>query len=626
MSKQEKTPSPSTATAKHPGRRHGGGPGPGPMSMGPVEKPKEFKKTLVRLFSYLKPRKYALILVAVAALLSTLFNVISPMLLGQATSSLFDSFMNRVGVDFGFLGRLLLILAGLYVISALFAFLQGYIMAGVSQKTIAEIRQEVHEKLSRLPLKYFDQHAHGDILSRAVNDIDNINNSLQQALTQIITSIITVIGIIIMMLVISPLLTLVVCLTIPLSLIVVRVIASYSQKHFVNQQTELGNINGHVEEMFTGHQVVKAFGHEKKSIKEFKEINEKLYESGWKAQFISGVMMPMMMFVGNLGYVFISIVGGLMVLNGNIRIGDVQAFIQYSQQLSQPMAQAAGIANMIQSAIASAERVFTLLDEEEEKREELALMDPQALHGNVSFEHVRFGYEQDKAIIKDLNVEVQEGQTIAIVGPTGAGKTTIINLLMRFYELNSGQIRIGGMNLQELSREQVRSLFAMVLQDTWLFNGTIRDNIAYGREGATEADIIRAAKAAYADDFIRTLPDGYDTILSEDATNISQGQRQLLTIARAILADPKILILDEATSSVDTRTEMNIQKAMNELMAGRTSFVIAHRLSTIKDADLILVMNKGDIIEKGNHHELLKQNGFYADLYYSQFSQQGAVS
>lgn len=602
----------------------GFGRGPGGGMMMPGEKPKEFKKTLRRLLGYLKPRKVQLIFVAVAAIFSTLFNVISPKLLGDATSSLFESLTSGTGVDFPFLGKLLLTLAGLYALSALFAFLQQYIMAGVSQRTIAEMRQEVNEKLTRLPLSYFDKHAHGDVLSRAVNDIDNINTSLQQALTQIITSVITVIGIVIMMLVISPLLTVVVCLTIPLSLFVVRFIASFSQKHFAAQQKELGNINGHIEEMFTGHQVVKAFGHEEKAIEQFDDINERLYESGWKAQFISGIMMPMMTFVGNLGYVFVSIVGGLLVLNGNIRVGDVQAFIQYTQQISHPMAQVAGIANMIQSAIASAERVFILLDETEEEQELPAPVDTESLSGDVSFQNVRFGYEKDVPIIKGLNVDVEEGQTIAIVGPTGAGKTTIINLLMRFYELDSGTIRVGGTDLKALSREQVRSLFAMVLQDTWLFNGTIRDNIAYGREGATEDEIVKAAKSAYADDFIRTLPDGYDTVLSEDATNISQGQRQLLTIARAILSDPKILILDEATSSVDTRTEMNIQKAMNELMEGRTSFVIAHRLSTIKGADLILVMNEGDIIEKGNHQQLLEQNGFYADLYYSQFSQKEA--
>lgn len=610
-----------------PPRRMGGPGGMGrPWGMTTGDKPKNFKKTLSRLLQYLKPHQFQLWVVIIAAICSTLFNVISPMLLGQATSSLFDSFVNRVGVDFSFLSRLLLLLVGLYLLSALFAYLQGTMMAGISQKTIAQIRKEVYEKLSRLPVKYYDQHSHGDTLSRAVNDIDNINNSLQQALTQIITSVITILGIIVMMLIISPLLTLVVLITIPLSLFTVRLVASFSQKHFVRQQNELGQINGHIEEMFTGHQVVKAYGHEEKAINQFERINERLYQSGRKAQFISGMMMPLMMFISNLGYVFVSIVGGILVLNGSIRIGDVQAFIQYSQQFSQPMAQAAGIANMIQSAIASAERVFALLDEAEERQEQPAPINPTQLNGDVTFEHIRFGYQKDAAIIKDMTIEVKEGQTVAIVGPTGAGKTTITNLLLRFYEPNSGTIRVGGVNILDLSREQLRSMYAMVLQDTWLFHGTIRDNIAYGRKDATDTDVIHAARAANADDFIRTLPDGYDTVLNEDASNLSQGQKQLLTIARAILADPKILILDEATSSVDTRTEMNIQKAMNKLMAGRTSFVIAHRLSTIRDADLILVMNHGDIIEKGNHRQLLKQNGFYADLYYSQFSEKEAVS
>ncbi|MCY8552584.1 ABC transporter ATP-binding protein/permease [Bacillus haynesii] len=589
-------------------------------------KPKEFKKTLLRLARYLKPRTFQLVLVVFAAIFATLFNVISPKLLGDATSSLFASFTEGTGVQFGFLGRITMILAGLYLLSALFTFLQHYLMAGVAQKTIYEMRQEVNEKLTRLPLKYYDKHSHGDTLSRAVNDIDNINTSLQQALTQMITSVITIVGIIVMMLLISPVLTLVVFITVPLSMLAVRFIASFSQKHFGAQQKELGDINGHVEEMFTGHQEVKAFGHEEKAIQQFDEVNERLYQSGWKAQFISGLMMPMMTFIGNLGYVFVSITGGIFVLNGTLLIGGVQAFIQYTQQFSQPLVQAAGIANTIQSAIASAERVFSLLDEEEETEETPASIDTGILKGDVSFERVAFGYDENVPVIRDLSLHAKEGQTIAIVGPTGAGKTTIINLLMRFYELNKGSIKVGGTDISELSREQARSMFAMVLQDTWLFNGTIRENISYGREGATDEDIIRAAKAAYADDFIRTLPDGYDTVLGEDAQNISQGQRQLLTIARAILADPKILILDEATSSVDTRTEMNIQKAMSKLMANRTSFVIAHRLSTIKDADLILVMKNGNIIEKGSHEELLRENGFYADLYNSQFSREEAVS
>ncbi|UOE96409.1 ABC transporter ATP-binding protein [Alkalihalobacillus sp. LMS39] len=594
--------------------------GHGPNMM-PAEKPKEFKKTVIRLSRYLKPRKFLLIIVGIAALFSTLFNIISPKLLGDATSSLFDSFLGGTGVDYPFLGNLLLVLLGLYTLSALFAFLQQFIMASVAQRTIAEMRQEVNEKLTRLPLTYFDQHSHGDILSRAVNDIDNINNSFQQALTQLITTIITVLGIIVMMFIISPLLTLVVFVTIPLSGIVIKYVASFSQKHFVSQQEELGSVNGHIEEMFSGHNVVKAYGQENESIKTFDDINDRLYKAGWKAQFISGIMMPMMMFISNIGYILVSIAGGLLVLNGSIRIGDVQAFIQYSQQISHPMAQMAGIANMIQTGVASAERIFTLLDEEEESLEKEASVSLEHIKGDVSFERVRFGYDEQKPVIRGLSLDVKSGQTVAIVGPTGAGKTTIINLLLRFYEVNGGSISIDGINLHELSRPQARSLFAMVLQDTWLFKGTIRDNIAYGREGATEEEVIQAARHAYADDFIRTLPDGYDTVLSEDATNISQGQRQLLTIARALISNPTVLILDEATSSVDTRTEMNIQLAMKDIMRGRTSFVIAHRLSTIRDADMILVMKDGDIVEKGNHEELLELRGFYAELYQSQFSE-----
>jgi ATP-binding cassette subfamily B protein len=610
-------------------KRPGGPPMGGGMRHGPgmvVEKPKDFKKTFKRLLGYLKPWKNRMILVAIAAVLSTLFNVISPKLLGDATSSIFDSFTSSTSIDFEFIARILLLLIGLYLLSSLFSYVQQYVMAGISQRTVAQLRKEVNEKLSRLPLSYFDKHSHGDLLSRAVNDIDNINTSLQQALTQIINSVISIIGIIIMMLVISPLLTLVVLITIPLSLSVARFVTKFSQKHFVKQQEEIGNINGHIEEMFTGHQVVKAFGHEKKSIAEFDMINDRLYNSSWKAQFISGLMMPLMGFVGNLGFIIVSISGGLLVLNGSIRVGDVQAFIQYTQQISHPLAQAAGIVNMIQVAIASAERVFHLLDEEEEKQEEAPPIQVNNLRGHVTFDHVQFGYEKAQLVINDVSLEVKEGQTVAIVGPTGAGKTTIVNLLMRFYELDHGSIKIDGVSLTDMSKEQVRSLYAMVLQDTWLFNGTIRENIAYGHENATDVEIVEAARNAYADDFIRTLPDGYDTVLGEDATNLSQGQRQLLTIARAIIAKPKILLLDEATSSVDTRTEMKIQKAMTKLLEGRTSFVIAHRLSTIRDADLILVMDQGDIIEKGTHEVLLSQEGFYSDLYESQFSQTETAS
>ncbi|WP_212137804.1 ABC transporter ATP-binding protein [Metabacillus litoralis] len=606
-----------------------GGPVGGGMRHGHgmvVEKPKNFKKTFKRLVGYLKPWKNRMILVAIAAIFSTLFNVISPKLLGDATSSIFDSFTSGSAVDFDFISRILLLLIGLYLLSSIFSYAQQYIMASVSQRTVAQLRREVNEKLPRLPLKYFDKHSHGDLLSRAVNDIDNINTSLQQALTQVINSFISIIGIIIMMLVISPLLTLVVVVTIPLSLTVARIVTKFSQKHFVKQQEELGNINGHIEEMFTGHQVVKAFGHENKSIATFDSINDRLYESSWRAQFISGLMMPLMSFVGNIGFIIVAISGGLLVINGSIRVGDVQAFIQYTQQISQPLAQAAGIANMIQVAIASAERVFQLLDEEEEEQEEDAAVKVSDLKGHVVFDSVRFGYEKNQPIINDVSLEVKEGQTVAIVGPTGAGKSTIVNLLMRFYELDGGSIKIDGVCLTDMSKEQVRSLFAMVLQDTWLFSGTIRENIAYGHEHATKEEIEAAARNAYADDFIRTLPDGYETMLGEDATNLSQGQRQLLTIARAILAKPKILLLDEATSSVDTRTEMKIQQAMTKLLEGRTSFVIAHRLSTIRDADLILVMNQGDIIEKGTHEELLEKGGFYAELHQSQFTENESAS
>lgn len=587
---------------------------------GKGDKPKEFKKTLIRLLAYLKPQRMKLIVITVMALLGTLFSVISPKLLGDATSSLFDSFMNRTRVDFEQLGMLLVWLIGLYVLSSVFTFLQQYMMAGIAQHTIAGLRREVNEKLNRLPLKYFDRYSHGDLLSRAVNDIDNINNSFQQGLMQIVTSMAAIIGTIVMMLVISPLLTLVVCVTLPLSALVIRFIAARSQKYFVNQQEGLGQVNGHIEEMYSGHQVVKAYNYEHQAIEAFDGMNNRLYQAGWKAQFMSGLLIPMMMFIGNISYVLVSIAGSMLVLNGSIRIGDIQAFIQYTQQLNQPMVQAAGIANMIQTAIASAERVFLLLDEEEEEGKQPLQNDQEALKGDVSFRDVSFGYEPGKPIIKDLNLNVKEGQTIAIVGPTGSGKTTMINLLMRFYEINGGSLELGGVDYKAMSREQVRGRYAMVIQDTWLFNGTIRDNIAYGKEGATEEEIFLAAKKAYADDFIRTLPEGYNTVLGEDASNISQGQRQLLTIARAILTDPLILILDEATSSVDTRTEMKIQAAMKEITHERTSFVIAHRLSTIKNADLILVMNEGEIIEQGTHGELLEQRGFYAELHNSQFT------
>lgn len=584
-----------------------------------VDKTRNVKQTLFRLASYLKLEHKLLFAVAIFAVLSTVFNVLSPKLLGDATTSIYSSVVTGTSVDFHYIGSIILILLFLYFLSSLFSFLQQYIMAGVSQRIIALLRKKVNEKLTRLPIEYFDKHSHGDLLSRAVNDIDNISASFQQGLSQILSSVVTVLGIIIMMIIISPILTIVVLITIPLSFLIIRFISSLSQKYFKGQQDVLGQVNGHVEEMYSGHQVVKAFGYEEKSIKRFDELNESLYTAGQKAQFISGIMMPLTTFVGNLGFVFISIVGGILVLNGNIPIGSVQAFIQYSQQITHPMSQIASIANIIQNAIASADRIFALLDEKEEERERGLSFEVGEIEGNVTFEDIGFGYNKQLRLIDNLNIQVEKGQTVAIVGPTGAGKTTLINLLLRFYEINNGQISVDGVDLHKLSREQARSMFAMVLQDTWLFSGTIRENIAYGKKGATFEEIKEAAISAHADEFIRTLPDGYDTILNQGTTNISQGQKQLLTIARAIISNPKILILDEATSSVDTRTELKIQKAMNKLMKNRTSFIIAHRLSTIKQADLILVMDKGKIIEKGTHQQLLAHKGFYERLYNSQF-------
>ncbi len=618
-------------SGKMPGR--GGGPGMGgPGGMGgmgmPVQKAKNFKGTLRRLVGYLRPQRFKLLAVFFTAILSTAFAIYSPKVLGEATTKLFEGMMGKINGDpnahFDLAGiwQIVLFLASLYIISSLFSYIQQFLMAGVAQKTVYGLRNEVNAKLGRLPLKYFDGRTNGEILSRAVNDVDNISNTLQQSLTQLITSVITIIGVIIMMLTISPWLTLILLLTLPLSMIVIRGAAGKSQKYFKTQQMELGQLNGHVEEMYSGHKIVKAYGREEQSVAKFDSINERLYESGWKAQFVSGNIMPLMSMVSNIGYVFISVVGGIMVTKGSITIGNIQAFIQYARQFSMPLVQTANIANVIQSTIASAERVFELLDEEEEIPEvadnaAVTLIEP---HGDVAMHGVSFGYKEDALLIENMDIDVKSGQMVAIVGPTGAGKTTLVNLLMRFYELNAGHITIDGQDITRMKRGHLRNLYGMVLQDTWLFNGTIRDNIAYGRIGATEDEIVEAAKAAHADHFIRTLPEGYDTVLNEEASNLSQGQKQLLTIARAILADPSILILDEATSSVDTRTEIHIQRAMHELMKDRTSFVIAHRLSTIRDADLILVMNHGSIIEKGTHTELLAQGGFYADLYYSQFT------
>ncbi len=598
----------------------------------PGQKAKNFKGSLKRLLVYLKPFTLTLILVLAAAILSTIFSIASPKILGRATDLLFDGMMAKIkgipgaAIDFEGIAFILALLAGLYIISALFGFIQQYLMSGVAQKVVYRLRNDVNDKLGRLPLKFFDSRSHGDIMSRVTNDVDNISNTLQQSLTQLITSIVTLVGVIVMMLTISPLLTVILVLTLPLSFMVVGFIAKRSQLYFKSQQAELGALNGHVEEMYTGHTIVKAFGHEQKSIQQFDEINDRLYKSSWKAQFISGIMMPLMNLIGNIGYVLICVVGGILVTQRAITVGDIQAFIQYARQFTMPITQTANIANIIQSTIASAERVFELMDEEEEGAEPVRPIVLKHPRGDVAFHDVEFYYKPDVPLIERMNIEVKSGQTVAIVGPTGAGKTTLVNLLMRFYEVTGGSITIDGQPIQGMQRGHLRNQFGMVLQDTWLFNGTIRDNIGYGRPGATEEEIVAAAVAAHADHFIRTLPEGYNTVLNEEASNISQGQKQLLTIARAILADPAILILDEATSSVDTRTEVQIQHAMNHLMTGRTSFVIAHRLSTIRDADLILVMNKGSVIEQGSHDELLAQGGFYADLYNSQFASKTPVA
>ena len=625
---QNQSTSPSTARRQQ----------QGPMMFGPrggfgmpVQKAKDFRGTLFRLLRYFGPQKYFLIAVLAAAILSTIFNIIGPKILGLAITKLFEGFVLKIQhvpgatIDFAYIDRILLILAGLYLISSIFGYIQQYIMAGVAQKTVYQMRRQVDEKLARLPLRYYDSRTHGEILSRAVNDMDNISTTLQQNLTQLITSVVTVVGVIIMMLTISPLLTLVVVVTLPLSIVVTTVIAKRSQTYFARQQRALGELNGHVEEMYNGHKIVKAFGGESKSIATFDERNDKLYDAGWRAQFVSGMIMPLMMSIGNIGYVFVAVIGGIMVTRNAIQLGDIQAFIQYSRQFTQPITQLAAITNSIQLTIASAERVFELLDEPEETPDSMPAAEILEPQGAVQFVHANFGYSADVPLIEDMNINVQPGQTIAIVGPTGAGKTTLVNLLMRFYDLDSGQILVDGLDIREMRRGDLRRMFGMVLQDTWLFNGTIRENIAYGREDATEADIVQAAVASQADHFIRTLPESYDTVLNQDATNLSQGQKQLLTIARAVLADPEVLILDEATSSVDTRTEILIQKAMRELMKGRTSFVIAHRLSTIRDADMILVMNHGRIIEQGTHEALLEQGGFYATLYNSQFAVQEQV-
>lgn len=605
-----------------PGRMHGHG---HRMLSMPVEKPKDFKGTFHRLVRYVRPHRWVLLSVTLMAAVSTFFNIVSPKIMGQATTTIFEGLMQKMdgipgaGIDFQAIGRIIVTLTALYIVSAAFAYITQRMMARVSQQIAYDLRQQVNQKLSRLPLKFFDSRPHGDVLSRVTNDVDNIGNTLQQSITQMITSAVTVVGVIVMMLSISFWLTLITLVTLPLAGMATALVAKRSQRYFKEQQDALGRLNGHVEEMLTGHSIVKAFGREQESVRQFRKINHELYDAGWKAQFVSGLIMPLMGLINNLGYLLVSVAGAIFVTRQVIAIGDVQAFIQYTRQFSHPIVQLANIANIIQSTIASAERVFELLDEEEMVPDKSTAPVLRAPRGHVRFENVHFGYRPDAPLFEGLNLEVQPGQVVAIVGPTGAGKTTLVNLLMRYYEIDAGAIRIDGIDIREMSRAELRSLFGMVLQDTWLFNGTIRDNIAYGKMHATEEEIVAAARAAYADHFIRSLPDGYDTVLNEEASNLSQGQKQLLTIARAFLADPPMLILDEATSNVDTRTEMQLQRAMERLMHGRTSFVIAHRLSTIQGADRILVMNQGRIVEQGRHDELLAANGFYAELYSSQF-------
>lgn len=601
-----------------PGHGPGGPGGPGGMMI-PGTKAKDFKGSFRRLLGYLRPFYGTFLAVLILAIASCVFNVLSPKILGKITTELSKIFTGGT-VDMQYIVWIILILVGMYFLCSFFNYGQHRLMASVAQKTVYVLRRDVSEKLSRLPLSYFDGRTHGEILSRVTNDLDTVSNTLQQSITQIITSVATLLGVVVMMLTISPLMTLVVVITVPLYMVVTGIVVKRSQKYFRGQQAALGDLNGHVEEMYTAHKEIKAYGREKASIDQFCEINERYYNEGWRAQFISGIIMPLMNFISNLGYVFICVVGAVMVGSGTVLLGDVQAFMQYCRQFTQPIVQTANIANILQSTIASAERVFEILDQPEEIPDAPDAKNPDTIRGEVCFSHVRFGYKPEKTIIRDLSFAAKPGDTIAIVGPTGAGKTTLVNLLMRFYEIDDGSITIDGMDTRTIRRDALRGMFGMVLQDTWLYNGTIRENIAYGKQNATDEEIIAAARTAHADHFIRTLPEGYDTVLNEEASNISQGQKQLLTIARAVLADPEILILDEATSSVDTRTESLIQSAMNTLMQGRTSFVIAHRLSTIRDASTILVMRDGDVVEKGSHQELMAQNGFYAELYNSQFA------
>ena len=599
----------------------GGGPGP----KGAVEKVKDFKGTTKKLLkNYLSKYKIQLIIVIIFAIGSTIFSIVGPKILGNATTEIFNGLVGKIsggsGIDFSKIAGILITLLILYVISAIFSFIQGFTMTSVSQKITYKLRNDLAVKINKLPMKYFDKKTNGEVLSIVTNDIDTLSQNLNQSITQIITSICTLIGILIMMFSISVSMTIVSLIILPITVVIVALIVRKSQKYFKKQQDFLGHVNGQVEEIYGGHTIVKAFNSEEAAIKEFEKANKQLYNSAWKSQFLSGLMHPIMNFVGNVGYVAVAILGGYLALNGKITVGDIQSFIQYNKQFTQPINQIAQVSSMLQSMIAAAERVFEFLEQEEEEISKNKVS-TKGLKGNVNFEHVHFGYNPDKIIINDFNAEVKEGQKIAIVGPTGAGKTTMVKLLMRFYDVSGGAILVDGHNIKDFDRGELRKMFGMVLQDTWLFGGTVKDNIKYGREDATDSEVVEAAKAAHVHHFIKTLSNGYNAILNEESSNVSAGQKQLLTIARVILADPKILILDEATSSIDTRTEQQIQSAMDNLMKGRTSFIIAHRLSTIKNADLILVMDHGDIVEQGTHDELLAKNGFYAGLYNSQFEE-----
>lgn len=624
MNNKDKSPfSPESKNLKAGKARGGGGHGPG---MGvPIEKAKDFKGTIKKLLVYLAGYKWAFLIVFIFAIGSTIFAIIGPTILGDAITEIVNGFTDKIsggtGINFNTLGSILLLLIGLYATSSLFSFIQGLITNVIAQRVSYKFRKSISEKIHRMPMNYYDTMTHGEILSRVTNDVDTLSQSLNQSLTQLITSIVSIIGIFIMMIRISIPMTLMALITIPISLGIMGTVVKKSQKHFRQQQEYLGHVNGLVEEVYSGHNIVKVFNKEEDFINDFNDKNGTLYESAWKSQFLSGLMHPIMQFVGNIGYVGVAILGGYLTINGRIQIGQIQSFFQYIRNFTLPITQLAQVANMFQSTAAASERVFEFIEADEEVSDTESLLPVEAIKGNVEFKHVSFGYNTNATIIKDFNIKISDGQKIAIVGPTGAGKTTMVKLLMRFYDINSGEILIDGNNIKDFERSQLRRMFGMVLQDTWLFNGTIMDNIRYSKLDATDEEVKKAAKAAHVHHFISTLPDGYNMVLNEETTNISQGQKQLLTIARAILADPKMLILDEATSSVDTRTEILIQKAMDSLMKGRTSFIIAHRLSTIKDADMILVMNEGDIVEQGNHEELLAKDGFYAKLYNSQFEQ-----